>query len=276
MPRPQMSSGMAVTNRNAEQSEPPSVGRGYGRLLEMLELLASLETPATVSQLARDLGIPKATAGLLVKHLVARRYASYAQDRQLTVGPELLKLSLRVADKHIRGRAAAHAALERIADATGLDTSLAQIVDLEVMYIDRVEGRSAPLNFNIGIGVPRPLHCTAIGKVALAFGPPELWSTLPAKLDRYSDWTITSRAQLEEDIARCRERGYSLVDQEYFEGLLSVGVPIPERAGVRRILVLHAHRSVVADRVPEFVQLLKAEANGLSTDFVPSELVQRS
>src|SRR5262245_63233232 len=54
------------------------------------------------------------------------------------------------------------------------------------------------------LGRAVPLHCSAIGKVLLAYGAAEL----PAgRLERRTDQTITSRAALAEELAAVREPG---------------------------------------------------------------------
>lgn len=75
---------------------------------------------------------------------------------------------------------------------------------------------------------PVPLHCTAIGKVLLAFGAAKL---PPGRLDRRTDQTITSRALLEADLQEVRQRGYAVIDGELEPGLVAVAAPVYRDGG---------------------------------------------
>jgi DNA-binding IclR family transcriptional regulator len=72
------------------------------------------------------------------------------------------------------------------------------------------------------------LHNSAVGKAILAALPETRVNEI---LDRWglpaeTEYTVTDRETLLEDIARTEERGYSVNDQEAVEGLRSVGVPV--------------------------------------------------
>jgi DNA-binding IclR family transcriptional regulator len=68
-----------------------------------------------------------------------------------------------------------------------------------------------------------PLHCAALGKVLLAFGAAELPR---GRLERRTDKTHTSRAEIEADLELVRERGYAVTDEELEPGLVAVAAPV--------------------------------------------------
>lgn len=244
----------------------PSIGRGYGRLLDILELLAVRRESITISELARELDIPKATTSLVVQHLLARDYVSVSPDRGLTIGPRYLRLGFMVADR-FTGGAYSHSVVQDIARKTGLDAYLGIINGDEVVYVDKSNGRQS-VRVDVELGLPRPLHCTAIGKAALAFGPSTLWTALdqgPSKLHRYTSKTLVTRKALLEDIEKARELGYVIVDGELYEGHMSIAVPVHDRGGISRILIALGHSQVVRDRVPEIVSVLQSGAEALGT-----------
>jgi len=73
-----------------------------------------------------------------------------------------------------------------------------------------------------------PLHCTALGKVLLAYGV----APLPmGRLERLTAWTITSRAALQAELATVRERGYAVTDSELEPGLVAVAAPVCRDGG---------------------------------------------
>jgi DNA-binding IclR family transcriptional regulator len=67
-----------------------------------------------------------------------------------------------------------------------------------------------------------PLHATANGKILLAFGG----GALPDELSPRTEWTITDFDELEDDLARTRERGYSRAVEELELGLHAVAAPV--------------------------------------------------
>lgn len=78
------------------------------------------------------------------------------------------------------------------------------------------------------IGRPLGLHCTAAGKVLLAFGA----ATLPAgELEALTPATITDRERLAAELRMVRERGYATLADELEAGLSAVAAPVRERGG---------------------------------------------
>ena len=73
-----------------------------------------------------------------------------------------------------------------------------------------------------------PLHCSAIGKVLLAFGAATL---PPGRLERRTEHTITGRAALEAELATVRRRGYAVIDGELEPGLVAVAAPVYRDGG---------------------------------------------
>ncbi|MBO0818293.1 MAG: IclR family transcriptional regulator, partial [Actinobacteria bacterium] len=78
------------------------------------------------------------------------------------------------------------------------------------------------------LGRAVPLHCTAIGKVLLAYGTAKL---PPGRLERRTEQTITGRAGLEAELATVRQRGYAVIDGELEPGLVAVAAPVYRDGG---------------------------------------------
>ena len=72
-----------------------------------------------------------------------------------------------------------------------------------------------------------PWHCTAEGKVLLAFPRPDLaGSAVPSPSAARTGRTIISQAAWESEIQMVRVRGYALDDEECEPGLRSLAAPI--------------------------------------------------
>src|SRR5579875_2736845 len=77
------------------------------------------------------------------------------------------------------------------------------------------------------VGLAVPLHCSALGKVLLAFGA----AVLPdGPLERRTARTITDRNELAAELARVRERGWAITDEELEPGLAAVACVSTARA----------------------------------------------
>ena len=78
------------------------------------------------------------------------------------------------------------------------------------------------------IGMRLPAHCTALGKCVLAQLSEDLAQvTLGAEpYERRTDRTLTTWSDLAADLAAIRERGYSISEEEYEVGLISIAVPV--------------------------------------------------
>ncbi len=95
-----------------------------------------------------------------------------------------------------------------------------------VVPLDFVEGKSAVRVVSF-IGAMLPLHCTASGKVHLAFESEEgVGQNLPEKLERYTDKTIVDLQILLTQLKEIREAGYALEQREFMEEVISVAVPV--------------------------------------------------
>jgi DNA-binding IclR family transcriptional regulator len=78
-----------------------------------------------------------------------------------------------------------------------------------------------------------PLHCTATGKVLLAFSPPTLLEEVLARpLERLTPSTVTMPGMLREQIRKVRDTGHAIELEETAIGYCSVAVPIFGSSGL--------------------------------------------
>ena len=81
-------------------------------------------------------------------------------------------------------------------------------------------------------GERAPLYCTGIGKAMLGFLTESKWADcLPGKLEKYSEYTITDRDALFEELCTTRRCGYSIDNMEHEFGIKCVGAPVFNREG---------------------------------------------
>jgi len=141
--------------------------------------------------------------------------------------------------------------LEKLVSETG-EASEGSILDRgDVVYVVRVPG-PALMTISVSIGARRPAYATAMGRALLADRP-------AAEIEHYLAGTelvpmlpntITDKAALREELAKVREQGYALVNQELEIGLVAVAVPVHDRHGQTRAAInlsTHVGRKSVDD-----------------------------
>lgn len=83
------------------------------------------------------------------------------------------------------------------------------------------------LNANTEVGSDNDCYCAAIGKCLLAFTPDIDFSVYKEhKMQKFTDKTITTISGLKKELAKVRENGYAMDDEEREKGLLCIGAPI--------------------------------------------------
>lgn len=137
-----------------------------------------------------------------------------------------------------------------------------------VVPLDFVESQNA-VRVASFLGSTLPLHCSAPGKIYLAFDSEEgITQSLPEKLDRYTDKTIVDRNLLLEQLKEISAAGYAVEHGELFEEVRSVAVPIRDytRALVGCLTIIGpAHRLTNEKIEKEIVPLILRGGRELST-----------
>jgi IclR family transcriptional regulator, KDG regulon repressor len=84
-----------------------------------------------------------------------------------------------------------------------------------------------------GIGLRKPVHCTAEGKALIAFQSQSvIQQMLDGKLERRTPHTSVSPGTLKEELAQVRARGYATDDEEYELGVRGIAAPIRDDSGL--------------------------------------------
>ena len=109
---------------------------------------------------------------------------------------------------------------------------LAVLSGTEIVYVDKVDS-PRPLGIMSKIGQRAPLHCTALGKVLLAFQPEDELKRIlrQLKLIALTSNTIISRQRLMEELRAIRRQGYALDHREIEEDVECIGAPIRNHLG---------------------------------------------
>ncbi|MCJ8322589.1 MAG: IclR family transcriptional regulator [Rhizobiales bacterium] len=197
------------------------------RGLAALDYLKEKAEPVRLTDVAATLGVEKSNASHILKTLVASGYASQDSSRRYLIHKDVTATD----DSHsleeiIACKQQWKPVLEKLMMETGECSHMAVLVKSQVWYIDKVDS-NLPLKVDHPIGSLSPLHCTALGKIFLAYG-----DAVPnQKFDKYTATTISSNAELMQEIEKTRIRGYAVDNEEFSPGIRCVAHPIFDKVG---------------------------------------------
>ncbi len=202
------------------------VGSAANALFDTIELLAGSARALGVTEVAHALALSKARAHRNLRALVARGYARQDDETgRYTAGAKLVMLGEAVREQFGVGKAARPEML-RLRDATGQAVTTAAPIDGALTVVELVQGRTV-VEFGIRPGTQLAFHASAHGRVALAFGPPELRErVLAAPLPGWTERTTTDARVLREEVEAVRRCGWATADGQVLIGVNALAAPI--------------------------------------------------
>jgi IclR family pca regulon transcriptional regulator len=125
------------------------------------------------------------------------------------------------------------------------------------------------MSVDLHIGSRLPAFCTSMGRVLLAYLPPDQLEHFLARvtMPQYTPRTVTSVDRLRSVLRNVRRNGYALCDQELEIGLRSLAVPVyaPNGRVVATVnLSGNAPRMPMLEMQSRFLQPLRTAAAELS------------
>ena len=237
------------------------------RALAVFEALSKDSAGLTLPELSEKIELHRSTVYRLLMVLERHRYVT----RQPASGKyflgfrffELASSVIRTSDPARHARPC----LEKLVAETGETAHLCIFDQDEVLYLEKVEGARAVRAPSI-IGRRYPAHCGGAGKVLLAYLESSALDDFMKRqgLPRYTANTITTPAQLRAELQRVRERGYSIDNEEYEQGLRCVGAPVRDYTGqvVAAISIAGPAFRVTTDSVPIIARAVVDAASQLS------------
>jgi IclR family KDG regulon transcriptional repressor len=240
--------------------------RAVERALRILDCFDDQHPEMGVSEIAQAVGLHKATTHRIVTTLVHNGYLERATDGQkYRLGLQLTHLGLKVVRRmDLRREALPH--MTRLAQQWDETCDLSIYDRGEVFYVEVLQGNHA-LTIAASVGQRLPAHCTASGKVFLAYLPPaEVEAVLRRPLASYTDKTVTSPELLRREIEATRQRGYGVDDEEMEAGVRAVSAPIRNQKGavVAAMSMPSPTSRMTSDRVPEIAVALGDAADAVS------------
>jgi DNA-binding IclR family transcriptional regulator len=185
-----------------------------------------------ITDLASATGLPKSTTHRLVTALVNEGLLVQDEDsHKYALSLHVTALSANILSSHTV-RKCARPILMELRDQTHESVHLAALEGMEAVIIDTEDSYFLVRVVNVP-GQHLPAHAVSTGKVLLAYQ----WEVRlreiveHARLDRYTEQTITDPRLLLEELRRVRSQGYAISCCELEEGIDAVAAPIFDHLG---------------------------------------------
>ena len=215
--------------------KPANLVQTIERTALMLETLGHYPSGLSLGELSEKVELPKGTTHRL---LTSMAYFDFIRQDQVSkhyhLGFKLVELGNHLLS-HIDIRKEAHPYLINLSDEVQEIVHLVVLDQNKALYIDKVDLHSqrGGLQMVSRLGTRIPLHCTAVGKVLLAYMPETDAEMIiqNANLDRRTINTITDPAELKQHLKIIKAKGYAIDDEENEEGIRCVAAPIRNEIG---------------------------------------------
>jgi len=254
-----------MTRANDKSSPPvvaaPATGtQAIDRASSLLVAVLDAGDDVAFAELVQTVGLPKSTVSRMLKSLEAHGLVRRGKNAAVRPGPVITRYATSGRGDRLARIAQPH--LDRLGELTRETVNLALPGVHAVEQISQVDSKFLLGSVN-WIGQAVPFHCSALGKVFLAYGVADL---PPGRLERRAERTITTRERLEFDLQMVRQRSYAVADSELEPGLVAVAAPIFNHSGsvVAAISVSGPSARLNRERIPEVGQLLVEEVSQIS------------
>jgi IclR family acetate operon transcriptional repressor len=242
-------------------------------------ILGAFKTTVQLSQseIAAAVGLPKATVYRLAATLQQAGLLAKDSQDNYRLGSELVALARQVLNRGLPSVARPY--MLELSNRFGHSVNLGIRSHYDVLFIEVLESRH---NFRTtsAVGAREPLHATAAGKAILAELP-------QGELDEFvrihglpalTPNTITSRARLDEELAKVHDRGYAFDAGECVLGahcVAAVAHASTDIAGAISVTAASGHLpaedfDIVGKAVREAADGVTAELGGPSAQSAPS------
>ena len=247
------------------------------RCLKVLELLADEPFEMSFTELAARLGVPKASAHRLCTTLVE---ADLITQEPVTRRYMLSSHALWIGSGYLRHSSLYRAAFFPMQDLARQLPGTVQLGVLDqnyVLFIHSVGYSGAPDAF-ADVGLRRPLHATASGKIFMAGMPPrEIDRIMAASTEKYTSSTIISGARMKQELAQVKKMRYARNVEELLPGywVLAAGLVGQDDRPYAAISLTLPLAEFTPEREASIAGLVKEAARKASLQFGHNGLARR-
>ncbi len=201
------------------------------RALSVLEVVGEAKKPVTVAEVAAGIQADRSTAYRMLMTLVEAGYVvKNPENKTYKLSYKVVSLCRHLLeDNNKTDLIRAH--LHKLTTLSGESAQFSVLNNNHTVIIQCTKGQQlVSVNFNIGDS--KPLHCTSIGKLLLAYQTDDYIDRVIAEgLPKFASKTITDSEQLKKELQLIHEQGYAYNDMELSDDMRCVAVPIFDADG---------------------------------------------
>ncbi len=209
----------------------PNFMTSLARGLIVIQAFTQQSSQMTISQLSIKTGLSRAAVRRCLYTLSKLGFAGAEDGSRYSLQPRMLTLSHTFTTSNALSTAA-QPILERMSAAHRESFSVATLDGDDIVYVARTTVNRV-MAVDLHIGSRLPAYCTSMGRILLAYLPPEQLEQYLARvvLTPHTTRTITTIDKLRLALRNVRRNGYALCDQEFEVGLRSLAVPVYAPSG---------------------------------------------
>ena len=244
--------------------------QSLGRAFAILEEVARHREGIGLADLSKLVGLHNSTTFHLAKTMVSLGYLRQEKDsKRYRIGRPLFALAAGALDE-IEMVNVATPVLEELSRDTSESGHFAVRMGDSVVVIARTSGPGA-FQLTDRVGVVRPAHCTALGKIILASLRPDQLKRFLERVDMKpsTEKSITSAAALSREITEIKRTGIAFDDGEFNPEVRCIAVPVMDFTGqVIGALGISGPIWRLSNQILQgHAKIVRAAANRLSVEF---------
>ncbi len=204
----------------------PNLAPAAGFAVSIIKTLSEQPYPVGISEISRLTDINKNMVSRILQTLEEEGWVS----RDEKAGYSLTLLPFCTTAKVVNQFSLSNVAvplLQGFWNEYGESTYLGILHNDEVLYLSHFDSTRS-VRVAGAVGGSYPLYCTGPGKVLLAYSKDEYIEKYldGRELTKFTKNTITDKDKLKHELHDIRERGYSLDDEEFGDGIVCMSAPI--------------------------------------------------
>ena len=210
-------------------SAPPLISAAV-RVLAVLEQLSRQRTMG-LDDISKEIKLAKPTVYRFLLTLQELGYVRRVDGERWAITMKQFNIGSRALD-HLDLQSMARPIADELSEHFGETVHMGVLEGNSAVYVLKVESRYT-IRMYSRVGRRIPLYCTAIGKALLAFStqPDRDLALKGVRLLAYTPKTLTTHSALEAELARVREQGFAMDDEEHELGIHCIGAPVFDHTG---------------------------------------------
>ena len=251
------------------------------KCLRILESFTSAQSELSLTQLSKILKMPKSTLLNMIRTLESAGYLYRVNNSQnYQLGFKLMELSYNVRSS-LSVVQFAIPYMEELLAYTNETIYLTTPMNGRVLYLECVYPNRRAVLYSTN-GRTQPMHCTGCGKAMLSYMNESEIDAIIAKwgLPHRTPNTLTEPRELKKALAKYRELGYAIDNEEDSHNVRCIGMAIRNTEGevAGALSISGSLLTMTDDKILDYAKILSGACNSLShhAHFFPPMRMQKT